>query len=128
MGLPPCTTGEIGLSIGGAITPPHVAYAHASEDSAHGLVAVEEGSAVSLIGVIPMGAFDLAAFLALALQLSEGLEAMHCNGIADWHLHLHHLLIDPATKVMQVTNVGLASQLRQDTPQATPGNTSSLLT
>jgi hypothetical protein len=50
------------------INHPHMLHDHANEDSAHGLVLVEEEvSAIALAGAIPVRGFEPAAFLPLAL-------------------------------------------------------------
>jgi predicted ATPase len=108
------------FSIGRAIDDRHVIHYDALEDYHHGLALVEEDfGAVALATVIPEGGFELAAFLQIALQLVEGLEAIHRSGVTHRHLHPHNIIINPATRVVKIVDFGRASRLKQDIQQAT---------
>jgi hypothetical protein len=68
MAFCPCTTTEMCISVASTINHPHMLRDFANEDSAPGLVLVEEDvSAIALAGVIPMRGLEPAAFLPLAL-------------------------------------------------------------
>jgi serine/threonine protein kinase len=104
------------FDMGRAIDDPHVIHYDALEDSRHGLALIEEDfGAEALAQVIPGRGLELCAFLPIAIQLAEGLEAIHRSGVTHRQIHPHNLVINPDTRVVKSIDFGMASSLKQDT-------------
>ena len=84
------------FDVGRTIADSHVLHYYALEDARHGLALIaEDFGATALAQVIPARGFALTTFLRLALQLAQGLEAIHCSGVMHLHIHPHNIVINP---------------------------------
>src|SRR5262245_55243784 len=70
------------VALGSTLTDPHILLYHALEDFPDGpFLVTEDFDAVALEHLIPHDGFELTAFLHIAVQLAQGLEAMQRAGI-----------------------------------------------
>jgi serine/threonine protein kinase len=108
------------FAIGSSIDDPHIMHYYALEDYRHGLALItEDFGAVALAQVMPVGGFDLTAFLPIARQLAAGLVAMHHSGVMHLQIHPYNIVINPDTLVVKFIDFGMASRRTPDTQPAT---------
>ena len=106
---------EIGRQVDG----PGVIKYYGLEKYNNGLILVREDfGAVSLEQLIPMNGFDPSTFLDIAIQLAEAITTIHRHNIIHKDIKPSNIVMNPDTKMVKVTDFGLATQLGQEMQQA----------
>lgn len=110
------------FEIGQQIASPHVVrYLELKQDSAYGIALVlEDDNAVELTSVIPSPGFSVREFLAIAIQIVEGLQAIHAANIIHNDFKPSNILIQPTTKTIKIIDFNRSSTLRQKMQAAIP--------
>jgi len=77
-------------------------------------LALEDFSGVSLKGLIPDHGFSVEMFLKIALQLAEGLDAIHMQKVIHKDIKPSNTLINQETGLVKIIDFGISSQLVQE--------------
>jgi serine/threonine protein kinase len=110
------------FELGQQINSPHVVrYLELKQDVAYGIALVmEDDLAVELTSIIPLSGFSNHEFLEIAIQIVQGLQAIHAANIIHNDLKLSNILIQPTTKAIKIIDFNRSSTLRQEMQPAIP--------
>ena len=110
------------FELGQQVHSPYVArYLELKQDLTYGIALVmEDDQAVELTSIIPPEGFSDRKFLKIAIQIVQGLQAIHAVNIIHNDLKLNNILIQPTTKTIKIIDFNRASTLRQERQSAIP--------
>lgn len=102
---------ELGRQV---VSPQVVRYLELKQDPAYGMALImEDNNAVALNSIIPSQGFSQTDFLELAIQIVQGLQAIHAANIIHNDLKLSNILLQRQTRRITLVDFGCASFLRQ---------------
>ncbi|NEJ82979.1 protein kinase, partial [Rhizobium leguminosarum] len=103
------------FELGQQVYSPYVVrYLELKQDLTYGIALVmEDDQAVELTSIIPPEGFSDRKFRKIAIQIVEGLQAIHSANIIHNDLKLNNILIQPTTKAITIIDFNSASTLRQ---------------
>ncbi|MHB9148040.1 MAG: protein kinase domain-containing protein [Candidatus Amoebophilus sp.] len=104
------------FELGQRVHSPYVIrYLELKQDPAYGMALVmEDDQAVELNSIIPPSGFSDRKFLKIAMQIVQGLQAIHAVNIIHNDLKLSNILIQPTTKAIKIIDFNCSSTLRQE--------------
>jgi predicted ATPase/signal transduction histidine kinase/ActR/RegA family two-component response regulator/tRNA A-37 threonylcarbamoyl transferase component Bud32 len=110
------------FELGQQINSPHVVrYLELQQDLTYGIALVmEDDLAVELTTVMPLQGFSNHEFLEIAIQIVEGLQAIHAANIIHNDLKPSNILIQSATHTIKIIDFSCSSALRQTMQSITP--------
>jgi predicted ATPase/signal transduction histidine kinase/CheY-like chemotaxis protein/tRNA A-37 threonylcarbamoyl transferase component Bud32 len=116
------------FELGQQIHSPYVVrYLELKQDVAYGIALVmEDDQAVELTSLLPPAGFSNHEFLEIAMQIVQGLQAIHAANIIHSDLKLNNILIHPTTKAIKIIDFNYSSTLRQERNPAIPMMVSTL--
>jgi PAS domain S-box-containing protein len=102
-------------------SPYVVRYLELKQDPAYGIALImEDDQAVDLGSTIPLEGFPEQEFLEIAIQIVQGLQAIHTAEIIHNDLKLNNILIQPTTRAIKIIDFNCSSTLRQERQPAIP--------
>ena len=103
------------FALGQQVDSPYVTrYLELKQDPSYGIALVmEDDQAVELTSIIPSEGFSNHEFLAMAIQIVGGLQAIHAANIIHNDLKLSNILIQPITRAIKIIDFNRSSTLRQ---------------
>ncbi|MHB9147437.1 MAG: protein kinase domain-containing protein [Candidatus Amoebophilus sp.] len=110
------------FELGQQVHSPYVVrYLEIKQDLTYGMALVmEDDQAVELASIIPPEGFADPEFLAIAIQIVQGLQAIHAVNIIHNDLKLNNIIIQPTTKAIKIIDFNRSSTLRQERQPAIP--------
>ena len=101
--------------IGKAFHDSHIVQYLDIEPYKHGLALIlEDFGSVGLSSIIPGCGFGVAEFLEIAIQLADGVDAIHRENIIHRVINPHHIVINPATLHTKFIDFGVSSPLNNE--------------
>jgi len=97
-----------------------VASPLALEDSADSVIVMEDLGGLSLAEHGKAGAWPLAEFLRLALELAQAVGEIHQRGVIHKDLNASNVQFEPATGAIQIIDFGIATQLAKEVLEFRP--------
>ncbi|ACE06495.1 hypothetical protein Aasi_1160 [Candidatus Amoebophilus asiaticus 5a2] len=116
------------FELGQQVHSPYVVrYLELKQDPAYGIaVVMEDDQAVELSTIVPREGFSNRDFIEIALQIVQGLQAIHDANIIHNDLKPSNIVIEPTTKAIKITDFNCASTLREEKRTAMPRRTGTL--
>ncbi|ACP20942.1 hypothetical protein Aasi_1629 [Candidatus Amoebophilus asiaticus 5a2] len=110
------------FELGQQVHSPYVVrYLELKQDAAYGMaIVMEDDQAVELNAILPPTGFSNQEFLEIAIQIVEGLQAIHAANIIHSDLKLNNILIQPTTNLIKIIDFNRSSTLRQERPPTMP--------
>ena len=111
------------FELGQQVHSPYVVrYLELKQDLTYGGIALvmEDDQAVELTSVISPAGVSSREFLEIAIQIVQGLQAIHAANIIHNDLKLNNILIQPTTKTIKIIDFNRSSTLRQERHPAIP--------
>ncbi|OJW67425.1 MAG: hypothetical protein BGO68_00170 [Candidatus Amoebophilus sp. 36-38] len=102
-------------------SPYVIRYLELKQDPAYGIALImEDDHAVELTSFIPPSGFSNHEFLEIAVQIVQGLQAIHEANIIHCDLKLSNILIQPTTKAVKIIDFNCSTTLRAQRKPAIP--------
>jgi serine/threonine protein kinase len=102
-------------------SPYVVRYLELKQDPSYGMALImEDDQAVALDSTIPPSGFSNHEFLEIAIQIVEGLQAIHAANIIHNDLKPSNILVQPTTNLIKIIDFNRSSTLRQERQPAIP--------